>query len=432
MAEPLSDDCPLSPADQTRNVLIVAANTALSYLAAPVSYVDAYHTALLNDLQKDAGLQPSDALSNLPAAAYMVFTVLPVLVAWAFPQIRLLRRIVTCCYLTMAFAGALVAAALLLPLPWWLQAAFVIGHGAVMGGARTVGVAIEFEVLGIAVSPRRRGQALGLAYGLGPVLAVVGNLLGQWLLDKEARPFPVNFAAVFGVSVPVFALIALCSSRLVIPLPEHEMPRQPFLAGVFGGFGQFIGQRVVLLAVVLSILIFSGYQIINNMTLYAGVLFRSDPSDTAGYQKAVLYTFKVLMGLSMGWLLTRSSPRSAVLISAAFGLGSVLFAIVAPPAVYLLSFGLLGGGQLFGIYITNYVLNCAPKALMRRYMAFMMLTAMPAAPAGAIYGAISDYFGELYDKQFGFQMSFAAAASLIAAGILLALFLPARPKPQEQ
>src|SRR5262245_21468972 len=108
MSQSLSDDCPLSPADQTRNVLIVAAHTALSDLAGPASYVDVYHTALLNDLQAKAGLRPSDTLSNLPAAAYMVFTVLPVLVAWAYPQIRLLRRIVTCCYLTMAFAGALI------------------------------------------------------------------------------------------------------------------------------------------------------------------------------------------------------------------------------------------------------------------------------------------------------------------------------------
>ncbi len=185
----------------------------------------------------------------------------------------------------------------------------------------------------------------------------------------------------------------------------------------------------MLLAVLSAILIFNGYQVIDNMTLYCGLLRGQDPSETAGYQKAVLYMFKVSMGVTMGWVLTRAAPRTAVLGSACVGLSAVLFALVAPASVFLLSFGLLGAGQLHGVYITNYILSCAPRRLMRRYMAFTMITMLPAAPAGVVYGLISGTMGALYeDKSLGYQVSLATSAGLIALGIGLSLLLPPRPK----
>jgi hypothetical protein len=431
------DDCPLGVREQTRNVLIVGIDTALCYLAAPVMYVDVHHTTLMNQLQA-AGAEARASLSNLPSSAYMVFSVLPLFVAWAFPQVRLLRRTLVTCYAALALASAAVAAVLILPVAWWLKAAVVVGHGAVLGGARTVAVAFEFEVLGVAVAESRRGQALGLAYGLGPFLAILGSLLAQLMVagkvgpvGEEAVPSPERFALLFASAVPVMALGAFLCSRLVVPVPEREAPRQPFVAGVFGGFVRFLGRPVVLLAVTSAVVIFCGYQVIGNMALYCGVLFGEDPARSAGYQKAVLYAFKGVMGLTMGWVLTWTAPRAVVLISAAAGLAAVVLAAFAPASAYLLSFGLLGAGQLYGIYITNYILSCASKALMRRYMAFTMITMMPAAPAGVLYGAVADFFGARHTQAFGYQMSFAVAAGLIALGIGLSLLLPRRPRADE-
>src|SRR5262249_37739791 len=104
-------------------------------------------------------------------------------------------------------------------------------------------------------------------------------------------------------------------------------------------------------------------------------------------------------------------------------------AVVAPGGWFLLSFGLLGAGELFGIYVTNYILCCAPPAQMRRYMAFTMLTLFPAAPAGALFGSIIDcYPGAGAD---GFRLISLTGAIFIAGGIVLALLLPARPRPEE-
>src|ERR1700730_1595410 len=90
------DSCPLGVRDQIRNVILVAVNTGLSYLASPVLYVGVVHAALCK------ALGWSDAVCNLPATAYLVMCVSPLFVAWYFPQIKLLKRIMVVCYGSLA------------------------------------------------------------------------------------------------------------------------------------------------------------------------------------------------------------------------------------------------------------------------------------------------------------------------------------------
>ena len=85
-----------------------------------------------------------------------------------------------------------------------------------------------------------------------------------------------------------------------------------------------------------------------------------------------------------------------------------------PGAWFLLSFGLLGAGELFGIYVTNYVLCCSTQSETRRNMGFAAMMLFPAAPAGAVFGRISDYFGQAYSRTIGLRLSFAAAAACIS------------------
>lgn len=452
-----ANDCPLSVADQTRNMLIVGVNTALSYLASPVLYVGVVHAPLCKRLQTSAGVEPSATLANLPASGYTVASVLPVFVAWAFPQVRLLRSVVVLCYAALALVAALVVAVLLAPLPWEVKVTAVILHGLVVGGARMVAVAGEFEVLGVAVSEKRRGQALGLAYGAGPLLAIVGALASQLMLAGRVGPFvtgrfgfPGNFALVFAASVPVMALGAFLSSRLVIPLPKIEAEREPFWSGIFGSFGSFLGRRVIVMAVVTCTMIFWGYQVISNLALYQDELMAAgggqrdehvvaqaggpaeEEPEMAGYQNAVRFACKSMMGLCMGWVLTWAAARTACLITATAGLTAVVFALVAPPQWFLLCFGILGMGELYGIYITNYILCSAAPSQIRRYMACTMLTGLAVAPAGAFYGALTDYYGAVHGRLDGFRASFAAACGLILFGILLTLFMSPRPQRPEE
>jgi MFS family permease len=430
--EPTAASCPLGDREQVRNLVLVGINTGLSYLASPVLYVGVVHAALGEQLHASA------TVSNLPASAYLVMAALPLFVSWYFPRIAQLKTILIVCYAALATMSAIVSAVLLWPAPYWLRITALIIHGGVVGGARTVAVACEFEVLGRAVSEARRGTALGLAYGVGPVLAIVGALVSQLLLTGTlglvtipAQPFPVNFATLFAVSVPIMALGAFLSSRFIIPLPVQEASRRPFLQGVFGGLGQFLGRPVVRRSMLVGIVVLAGYQIISNLTLYTREVLGEAPAQFAGYQNAVRFSCKAVAGVLMGWLLTRTHPRAGVLVTACIGLAGVGWAIVASRNWFLLSFGLLGAGELFGIYLTNYLLCCAAPEQMRRYMAFSMLTLFPAAPAGALYGAITDAFKN-QSEVLGFQLSFVTAALFITMGIGLALCLPRRPQPESR
>src|SRR5205814_1239815 len=116
------------------------------------------------------------------------------------------------------------------------------------------------------VSESRRGQALGLAFGVGPIVAFAASLVSQPLLKHIAYPW--NFATLFAATVPAMALAAYFSSKFVVPQPSQEVTRLPFVAGVFGGLGEFFRNRLIRVAAIATILVVSGYTIINNITLF--------------------------------------------------------------------------------------------------------------------------------------------------------------------
>jgi MFS family permease len=429
--------CPLGDREQIRNLLLVGMNTGLCYLGAPVLYADVVHTSLCDSLGA------STTVANLPAMAYLVMSAMPLFAAWLFPKVRSLKGIMVVCYGLLAVSGGVVAASLVLPLPNPLRVALVIGHGAVLGAARTTAVACEFEVLGRAVSESRRGPALSLAYGLGPIFAVAGSLASQLLLNKKVAipglgameisgwESPYNFATLFAASVPLMGLAALLAGRYLIPLPEEEPGRQQFLEGIFGGLGQFLAHRVAVRAAVIAIVVMSGLNGLSNMSLYTNEILGVPPADLAGYQNTWRYIFKGIAGIFFGWLLARTTPKALVSVTSVVGLAGLVWVLVTPPELFLLSFGLVGAGQLFGIYITNYILCCAPAAQMRRYMAFTMLAMVPVALTSPLFGRIVDHYS-LTDRAFGFQLSFAVAVGFFVIGIVLTLFLPARPRPEER
>ncbi len=425
-------DCPLTPRQQTRNLIIYSTNIGLVYLAAPVLYVGIVHAALCQRLGA------SDKLSNLPSTAYLCATPIPVLVAWYFPYVRLLRRVLSTTYLIIAGMGALVVAALLLPTSEWVIPALV-AHAAILGCALgTVGT-FQWEMLGRGVAESRRGQALAVAFGAGPVLAALSSLAQQLILAGQVGPltmprlaYPWDFVILFAASVPIMGLASFLATRFLVPQPRLEVARQPFVAGVFGGLGQYLGNRLILLAVIASVLVYSGYDVMVNIALYTKEVTGQPTADYAGYQNSLRFGFKVVAGFTLGWLLTRTHPKAGMLATGSLCLAAVVWALMAPGEWFLLSFGIMGAGELFGIYYPNYILNCSPKSRMRRNMAFTSMMNLFAGLAPVLYGFISDRAGAAYGKKFGFQLSFLASIGLLVAALGIVLFtLPARPRPRE-
>ncbi len=427
------DDCPLGRAHQVRNLVLFAACTALQYLAAPVIYVGITQASLCHELGA------SDAVANLPETAFLGFTFAPVILAWLWPRVGQLRRNLVLCYGAVAVSQVGVVVALLAPLPAEVRVAVVILQGAVSGVTMPSAIAFLWEAIGRGASEKRRGFALALAFGVGPAFAVLGSLGTQLVLkgslgSLEVRQlgFPENFALLYAAAVPVMVAAAIGACFFVVPLPPVEPSRQPFVTAVFGGLWDFLRDRVLLVATVVTILLYTGNTIVSNLNLYTRVLFDEPPMHWAGNQNAMRFAFKMTAGLLLGWLLTRTSPKFGLVATALVFLAAVLWAMAATPETYLLVFGIYGAGELVGVYAPNYILSASRREDTRRNMAFVTMMMAPAAPAGYLFGTISQVSGAWYGKAAGFRLSFAACALLMLAGIALAIaLLPARPGRSE-
>jgi hypothetical protein len=437
MSQATAADCPLPAVQQTRNLLIYGANVGLVYLCAPVLYL-AVQPALAEKLGA------SKTVSNLPSTVYFWMTPLPIVVAWLFPRVRHLKPVLAASYLSAAAMGGLVAFCLWVPTPGWALAWIaawnarvggllvlpghwavpaMIAHALVLGGALGVVSTFQWEMVGRGVSEARRGQALGLAFGCMPLLAMLGSAASDAILARPRWEGYQDFAVVFGSTIPAMAAAALLATALVVPKPAVEVAREPFVTAVFGGIGQFLSHRPIVLASLAMILVGSGYNIITNITLYTQEAIGAPAEDYVGEQGMLRFGFKVAAGLALGWLLPRTNPKLPALIVAGFLLAGPAWALFAPPALFLASFGLMGAGELFGVYFPNYILTSSPPSRMRRNMAFTSMLNWPCAPAAVAYGAIAD--------RHGIPASLWTAVGVMTAAILLvALVLPARPRPR--
>jgi hypothetical protein len=354
--------------------------------------------------------------------------------------------------------GAVVVFALLVPTPGgvaqalvelnsWLPAPFqsptdwvvpaVLLHSAILGGFLVVVSTYQWEMIGRGVSESRRGQALALAFGAGPILAFLSSLASQLVLaGKVEIPFttvsltipsleyPWTFASLFAITVPLMAVAAFNSTCFIVPPAPVEIARPPFVAGIFGGLGDFFSNPVILLAAIAFILVGSGYNVLTNIGLFTKEAIGEQADQYVGIQNALRFGFKAAGGLLLGWLLTRTNPRAGMLATGAFCLASVLWVLAVPGKWFLLSFGLMGVGELFGVYYPNYILSCSAKSQMRRNMAFTSMLNMPLGFVAVAYGLLGDVFG--------LRASFALSSGLLVVTLLIVQFtLPARPRPRE-
>lgn len=444
--QPASADCPLSHADQTRNLLLYAANVTLIYVGAPVLYVGLLQASLCEKLGA------TKTVANLPSTLYFWMTILPIVVAWYFCAVRHLKPVLVAAYLISAVTGAMVVGCLLqttpegigkallgangwlpkdfqLPADWVVPA--VLMHSAVLGGALVTVSTYQWEMIGRGVSQSRRGQALALAFGIGPILAFGSSLASQQILTQIA--YPHNYAALFAITVPLMIVGAYFSTLFVVPAPTVEIARVALAGGSLRErlgrlftetVGDFFSYRPLLFAAIAMMLVGSGYNIITNISLFTKEALGEQAEQYVGIQNAIRFGVKSAGGLLLGWLLTRTHPRAGLMVTGAFCLASVLWVLGSSGKWFLLSFGLMGVGELFGVYYPNYILSCSAKARMRRNMAFTSMLNMPLGVIAIVYGLLAD--------NYGLRASFHLAIALLGATLLLVQFgLPARPKPSE-
>jgi MFS family permease len=89
---------------------------------------------------------------------------------------------------------------------------------------------------------------------------------------------------------------------------------------------------------------------------------------------------------------------------------------------FLLTFGLLGSGELFGAYFPNYVTTASEKEFVRVNMAYLSVLSTLTGFSSLAFGLISDNFGR--------PASFYVSAAMLVLALLLISLLPANPTPR--
>ena len=67
------------------------------------------------------------------------------------------------------------------------------------------------------------------------------------------------------------------------------------------------------------------------------------------------FSFKVVAGAVLGWVLTRTNPRVGILATSSIFLVAQIWAMCVTGPWYLVAFGLHGAGELVGVYAPNYI-----------------------------------------------------------------------------
>jgi MFS family permease len=466
----------MSQSHSQRNMFLFASIVGLQYLAAPVIYVGITQASLLSKLEANT------MLANLPGASFFVMATLAALAAWAFPRVSQLKPVLMTCYGLAALTAGLTAIVLVSPVSNHVKIVAVILQSGVTGATIPTAIAFLWEVLGRTTDESKRGLALGLAYGAGPILAAVSALisqlilaghfeLGSFILKVEPIGSPQNYAMLFALITPAMGLASFLSTRFDIPVPPDEPQRRPVSEvldlgiGILFGiaamvfalyelmsfsigcmllstvlfavhFRDLLSIRLLRLVAIMTVILYIGNTIPSNMSLYSKTVLGVDPMEYAGYQNLLRFSFKALAGTLLGWLLVRTNPRSGVLVTASLYVVALSWAMFASGKWYLLAFGIFGAGELIGVYAPNYMLSACRESEMKRGQVMMNMAVGPVGQAGVLFGWIVDstkgssltVFGES-GQALGFKLSFVVCTGILVLGILFTVFyLPARPQ----
>ncbi|MBL9216226.1 MAG: hypothetical protein JNG83_12180 [Opitutaceae bacterium] len=410
-----------------RNGRLYIAQVALIYLSAPVLYVSFVHTALI------ARLGGSDTVANLPGAIFYSMAWVPMLAAWLVPEVRRLKATLATSYLAVAAASAVVAVLLLAELPASVMIFVLAAHGAMLGAAVNLVSPLGWEILDRGMPIRHRGRTLGLAFGWGPLFAVVGSLAAQLLLRGNvfgweparwpAPTYPYNYALLFGGCALTAAAGAALTRYYQFSTTGAENVRENFRTAVVNPAREFWADRELRAVALAYLLVFSGLMAQNNLSMFSRETVGRPSEELAGYQLTLQFSFKVAAGFALGWLLMRTNPKAPMLVTISLLLLALLWALNVPGQWYLLAFGLNGAGELFGVYSMNYAASSSDRRRLRFNMAFLMLVASAAGIAPLLYGRISD--------AWGLRASFYMALAILASGWLIAYRqLPTWPRRQ--
>lgn len=396
-----------------KNSRIFAASNMLIYFASPVVYVGIAQAALCDKLGASA------TVANLPVSAYFFGFFAPVLLAWLIPY-RLEKSAVVTANLVTSSSLVLVALSLFLPFEDGFRLVAVIGQGLILGFADSISIVYMYQCLNRGTNLPARAKALKWSFSLGPLFAVAGNLLAQFILSGgiASLPHPTDFAVLYLIASVCTAGVAVLSSQY--ELISISSIKEPFLQSMRATVRSFLQSRTLALLWLAYLLFFIALNAMTNLSLYSREALGEDPKEFAGYMNALRFGFKAITGFGLGLILARWGIRAPLVTTVLLVATGILWAWTVPGYFYLLAFGLLGGGELGGAYFPNYVVSISSPATSARNLAFLTLVTPISSFAPLIYGALTD--------SYGFSASFILGVSIALLALWLVFRLPTQAR----
>ncbi len=353
-------------------------------------------------------------------------TPVPMLIAWIWPSVHLLKRMLVINYLCKGAAG-LVAAGLFFLAPQWL-AFGVVAHAGVIGITNGVTNMCLWELIGRGMTTARRGWTLGVTFGIGPACAVLGSCASQLILNGNFLglirvtpiPEPWCYVALFGITGPAM-LLSACCVLLAKPPIDNAAPSSTSHVKAVQGLRAYFSNRLIVIAVCGFLLTSAGgNMIMNNLALFVRDATGESPEQYTGMQLALRFGCKSLSGFTLGWMLMRYQAKVPALTTTLFCIGGLAWALLIPGKWYLFSFGLLGAGELYYIYYLNYIVACSAPERIRENTAYTNCIMIVVSFMPLIYGWLSDNYGLRTSFYLGIGL-------LLIALFLVGIFLPRRP-----
>ncbi|MDB6169268.1 MAG: transporter [Verrucomicrobia bacterium] len=400
----------ITPEMNRRNGLIFIWTQLLIYFSAPVLYVGVVQAAFCDKLGASA------TVANLPSSTYLLGAVFPVICAWLFPA-RLEQAVAKWAFAIVAASMLLVCVAVFFPAPNWLRIAVVIGQGLIMGIINSITNVYTFKCLARGTTESGRARALKFAFGFGPVAAVLGSLSAQLLLSGKipAIPYPYNFGILYVVALPCMAACAVISGRYrIVDVPDEPMTR--FWTYLWQSVKAYVLDPRLIVVWIAFLLWYCTLGAMTNLSLYTREAVGRAPLELAGLIMALRFGFKAVAGFALGAVAQRWGARIAMMVTVIFVGSAMVWPFFTTGYGYLLAFGLMGAGELGGVYFVNYVIAISPAAHTTRNIALLSLVSPAASFVPALHGGLTDHFG------FSASFTFGATTAALAFGLLL-LFL---------
>lgn len=396
------------------NGLIYGASTLLIYLAAPVFYVDIVQAGLLSRLGA------SRTIANLPASAYLLGGLAPILLASAIRR-RAERSVLVVVFTLAALLLGLVSSTLILPAPTGVRIAAIILQGLVLGPLIVTAGVYRWQCLARGTSAEGRARALQWTFSVGPAAAVAGSLGAQYLLGSGSRvrilAYPYDYAALYLFGAACSGAIAILLSRFDLP-PAEDEPRQAMIPWLRTGIGAFCSNRYL-------VTLFAGYFLLHctlgassNFSLATEQAMGVAPKQLSGIIMAMRFGLKAVAGFALGAAAIRFGVRMPVLTTISLAGIAALWAYGITGAAFLLAFGIMGAGELGGVYFPNYAVSLSSTAARARNIAILEIAGPLSAVVPALHGMLTDHFG--------FRASFLLGIATALVGVWLVLRLPQR------